>query len=173
MRQVAEADRVRMLMKSLGAAATREASVYFTGGATAVLMGWRPTTIDVDLAIIPESDELLRAVPEIKEKLKINVELASPAHFLPELPEWRERSVSIGRERKVSFFHYDFYSQALAKIERGHSQDREDVQAMLDTGLVERERLVQLFESIVPQLYRFPAVNPESLRNALDRAIAP
>ena len=172
MRHVAEADRVRQLMKMLGAAATREASVYFTGGATAVLMGWRPTTIDVDLAIIPESDELLRAVPEIKEKLKINVELASPAHFLPELPEWRERSVSIGREGKVSFFHYDFYSQALAKIERGHSQDREDVQAMLDTGLVERERLVQLFESIVPQLYRFPAVNPESLRTALDRAIA-
>ena len=172
MRHVAEADRVRQLMRMLGAAATREASVYFTGGATAVLMGWRPTTIDVDFAIIPESDDLLRAVPEIKEKLKINVELASPAHFLPELPEWRERSVSIGREGRVSFFHYDFYSQALAKIERGHSQDREDVQAMLDTGLVARERLVQLFESILPQLYRFPAVNPASLRIALDRAIA-
>lgn len=172
MRHVAEADRIRQLMRMLGAAATHEASVYFTGGATAVLMGWRPTTIDVDLAIIPDSDELLRALPEIKEKLKINIELASPAHFLPELPEWSERSPSIGREGKVSFFHYDLYSQALAKIERGHSQDREDVKAMLAAGLVQPDRLVQLFEAIEPQLYRFPAVNPASLRSALDRMIA-
>lgn len=171
MREVTGRDRVLQLMRMLGAAARHEASVYFTGGASAVLMGWRPATIDVDLAIIPDSDELLRALPEIKEKLHINIELASPAHFLPELPEWQERSMSIGREGTVSFLHYDFYSQALSKIERGHAQDRTDVKAMLDNGLVSPARLLQLFEAIVPQLYRYPAVDPPSLRRAVESVV--
>jgi hypothetical protein len=31
----------------------------------------------------PESDELLRAIPKLKETLNINVELASPDQFMP------------------------------------------------------------------------------------------
>lgn len=61
----------------------------------------------------------------------------------------------------VSFYHYDFYAQALAKIERGHSQDRADVRSMLDGGLVVRERLMEFFETMVPMLYRYPAVAPK------------
>jgi hypothetical protein len=30
--------------------------IYFTGGATAVLYGWRASTIDVDLKIVPDRD---------------------------------------------------------------------------------------------------------------------
>jgi hypothetical protein len=73
----------------------------------------------------------------------------------------------------VSFYHYDFYSQALAKIERGHTQDGADVGHMLNTGLVRPGRLRELFEAIVPRLYRYPAIDPPSLRRALDRALAP
>jgi hypothetical protein len=46
--------------------------------ATAVLLGWRGTTIDVDFVMRPEDDALLRAIPALKEELQINVELASP-----------------------------------------------------------------------------------------------
>ena len=68
MRQLATAQRVRAFMRSLGAAARTDALVYLTGGATAVLLGWRETTIDVDIAaVVPESDELLRALPRIKD----------------------------------------------------------------------------------------------------------
>jgi hypothetical protein len=34
--------------------------IYLTGGSTAVIEGWRATTIDVDLRFEPEQDELLR-----------------------------------------------------------------------------------------------------------------
>jgi hypothetical protein len=71
--------------------------VYLTGGATAVLLGWRETTIDADITIVPESDRLLRARPALKEQLRINVELASPAHFIPELPGWAEREPELYR----------------------------------------------------------------------------
>jgi uncharacterized nucleotidyltransferase DUF6036 len=159
-------------MAALGEAAHDETRVYLTGGASAVLQGWRSTTLDVDIEIVPDRDELLRALPELKERLEINVELAAPSHFIPALPGWAERSVFIAREGRVQFYHYDFYSQALAKIERGHSQDRADVATMLEAGVVVPSTLRRLFEEIVPALYRYPAVDPAAFRRALDSALA-
>ncbi len=65
--------------------------------ASAVLLGFRASTVDIDLKLIPDSDELLRAIPKLKEELQVNVELASPDQFIPPLPEWRERSRFIRR----------------------------------------------------------------------------
>ena len=171
MRRLAEADRIRRFMQSLAASTREETLVYFTGGVSAVLMGWRAATIDVDVAFVPDRDEVLRALPGLKEELELNVELARPSDFIPELPGWGERSVFIERAGALSFYHYDFYSQALAKIERGHGQDRADVEAMLGSGLVRPGRLRELFEAIVPLLHRYPAIDPESLRRALGEAL--
>lgn len=172
MRQVADAGRIRQLMGALGTHAQQETHIYFTGGATAVLIGWRATTIDVDLKVVPETDRLLQTIPSLKEQLAINVELASPADFIPELSGWEERSVSIVREGHVSFYHYDLYAQALAKIERGHTQDRDDVQHMLRRGLVEPAMVRQYFEMIEPLLFRYPAIDPPSFRQALDEMLS-
>ena len=172
MRQLAEVSRIQEFMKRLGAAARQDARVYFTGGVSAVLIGWRPTTIDIDMSIVPDRDDLLRAIPALKESLNINVELAAPSHFLPELPGWEDRSPFIAREGLVSFHHYDFYAQALAKIERAHAQDSSDVQAMIASGLVEADRLRDLHARIEPELYRYPAVDPKTLRRAIDAALA-
>ncbi|MGH2371856.1 MAG: DUF6036 family nucleotidyltransferase [bacterium] len=133
-----------------------------------MLLGWRPTTIDVDIKIIPESDELLRAIPRIKESLSINVELASPADFIPVPPGWEERSRFIAHEGSAAFYHFDLYAQALAKVERGHAQDAEDVRTMLQLGLIEPDRALQYFEAIEQELYRFPAIDPPSLRKAVE-----
>jgi len=148
-------------MRGLAREASVEGRVYITGGATAVLLGWRESTLDVDIKIIPEHDRLLRSIPELKESLQINVELASPDDFIPPLPGWEARSAFITREGKVSYHHYDFYAQALAKIERDHRIDRLDVRQMIELGLVKREELLALFESIRPDLYRYPAISAE------------
>lgn len=52
------------MMAALGRKAKSAARVYFTGGATAVLAGWRGSTVDVDLKFEPESDALLGAPAE-------------------------------------------------------------------------------------------------------------
>ena len=70
----------------------------------------------------------------------------------------------MGREGKLGFHHFDPYSQALSKLERGHERDLRDVRAMLDRGLIEQQRLEVLFDEIEPQLYRFPAIDPPSFR---------
>ena len=171
MRRPVDGARVRDLMRALGSAADAPGRVYFTGGATAVLEGWRESTVDVDLKWMPDLDALYRALPTLKEELEINLELAAPSDFIPEVPGWEERSRFIAQEGRLSFFHYDHYAQVLAKIERGHERDLADVQAMLDRGLVDRTRLKELFEAIAPQLYRFPAIDPRSFRAAVERAV--
>ena len=165
--------RLQELMRALARGVRDEGRVYLTGGASAVLLGWRDSTLDVDLKLIPDSGELLRAIAALKESLHINIELASPDDFIPPLPGWQERSRFIAREGTLSFHHYDFYAQALAKIERGHHVDRADVQQMLASGLVERERLVALFDAIEPELYRYPAIDPPTFRRALRAALQP
>jgi hypothetical protein len=155
-------------MRSVGRAADRPGRAYLTGGATAVLEGWRSTTIDVDIVFQPESDALLRALPALKEELELNVELVSPAHFIPEVPGWDARSPFVAQEGSLAFHHYDFYAQALSKIERGHAQDVSDVREMLARGHVERKRLAELFEAIQPGLFRYPAIDPAAFRRGVE-----
>jgi len=164
MRKLADVERVTLFMQVLGGATDEPARVYFTGGATAVLLGWRATTIDVDIWPVPDSDALLRALPELKERLEINVELASPANFIPELPGWEARSRFVAQENKLSFLHYDLYSQALAKIERSHAQDVSDVQEMLRRSLIEPQIAWGFFQDIERRLYRYPAIDPPAFR---------
>jgi hypothetical protein len=158
-------------MSRLGRAVCGDARAYLVGGATAVLLGWRESTIDVDLKIVPERDDFFRALPELKEELRLNIELASPDQFIPPLPGWEERSLPIGREGAVEWFHYDPYAQALAKIERGHERDREDVRKMLAQGFVEPSLLRELFARIEPDLIRYPALDPPSFRAKLEEAL--
>jgi hypothetical protein len=136
-----------------------------------VFEGWRPTTVDVDLLIEPESDVVMRRLAELKEGLSINVETASPLDFLPELPGWRERSRSRFRAGNLEVFDFDIYSQALSKIERGLDLDLADVRAMLDRGLIDPDRLRELHAEIEPELFRFPAVDAGALRNKLERSL--
>jgi hypothetical protein len=171
MRALADSDRIHQFMRALGAEGTAAARVYFTGGATAVLHGWRDSTIDVDIRIVPEHDALFRAIPRLKDHLHINVELASPDQFIPVKDGWEERSPFVAREGRVSFHHFDLVAQALSKIERGHTQDMEDVREMFARGLVDRDGLLAYFEAIAPALYRYPALDPGSFRQAVLEAV--
>lgn len=170
MRRLVDIQRLRRLLEALGNAARAEGRVYLTGGASAVLLQWRPSTIDVDLKFEPERDEVLRAIPELKDALEVNIELASPGDFIPELAGWRDRSPFIAREGMLFFHHYDFYSQALSKLERRHARDVDDVAQMHARGLIDGKRLQDFFAEIEPQLYRYPAIDPRSFRAAVHEA---
>ena len=139
-------------MRVLGRAADADGACYFTGGATAVLLGWRRTTIDVDIRLEPESETLLRAIPRIKDDLQVNVELASPGDFIPLPTGWESRSIFVAREGRLAFHHFDPYAQALAKLERAHVQDLDDAEAMLERGLVDRGAALAYFGQIEPEL---------------------
>jgi hypothetical protein len=171
-RELADAERIATLLRELGREADAEGVAYLTGGATAVLYGWRSSTIDVDIKFSPERDELFRSVAALKDRLRLNVELASPADFIPVRRDWEERSPFITREGPLSFHHFDLCAQALAKIERNHEQDRKDVAAFLARGLVTREELAAYFDAIAPEIYRYPALDEPSFRRRVAETLA-
>ena len=124
MRSVASAEKIIALMDALGREVTGSGRIYLTGGATALLHGWR------------------------------------------------DRSPHIAQHGRLEFFHYDLYSQALAKLERGHARDLADVQAMLERQLIAPAQLWELFLAVELLLIRFPGITAALFRESVARFCA-
>jgi hypothetical protein len=168
MREPVDVEKLKTFMVAMGRQTKGPGTIYLTGGATALLHGWRPMTVDVDIKADPEPSGYFESIATIKDELSVNVELASPSDFIPELPDWRERCLFIARHGQLDFYHYDPFSQALSKLERGHSRDLSDVEAMLHNGLIEKNLIMALFARIEPALIRYPALDPKSFRNTVE-----
>lgn len=65
MREAVDRARIEQVMQALAAAADRPVRVYFAGGATAVLMGWRASTVDIDFVAVPDTGAMMHAIPAI------------------------------------------------------------------------------------------------------------
>jgi hypothetical protein len=81
----------------------------------------------------------------------------------------RHVGASVG---KLQFYHYDLELQALAKLERGHSQDLEDVTNLIRTGNVTTQELRRKFKEVEPNLIRYSAVNIEKFKTNLENFLA-
>jgi hypothetical protein len=171
MRSNVDPQKIEQLMKALGREARGSGSIYFTGGASALLIGWRSSTVDIDIRLDPEPPGIFQAIAKLKQELDINIELASPQDFLPQLPGWRDRSIFIGRQGQISFYHYDFTAQALSKLSRGYNRDIDDVRAMYKQKLFTLEKLRDSFNAIESELIRFPSLNPALLRSRVEQFI--
>ncbi|MEO8196300.1 MAG: DUF6036 family nucleotidyltransferase [Thermoanaerobaculia bacterium] len=172
MRRLVDRANLDALLRELGRHAEAPTRLFLVGGSSALLHGWRSSTIDVDIRIEPDSGAVARAIPQVKERLAMSIELASPLDFLPPLPGWRDRCRFLRQEGKLAIFEFDFYSQALAKIERGFETDLADVRSMIGEGLVEPKQLQSLFSEIAGEFFRFPAVDVRALAADLARAMA-
>lgn len=168
MRPPVDLSRLNDFMAAMGRKTKGSGRIYLTGGATALLHGWRPMTVDVDLKADPEPAGFFEAIATLKNELSVNIELASPSDFIPELPNWRERCIFITRHGLLDFYHYDPYSQALSKLERGHTRDHADVEAMLRDGLIRKDLLLELFLGIEPMLLRYPSLDPLSFHDIVE-----
>ena len=157
---------IREFLEALGREFHGCAQVYLVGGATLVYEGLRPTTLDIDLSLAVDSAQhgrLIEAIRSLKQRLQLIIEEASPADFIPLPSGAQDRRIWIGKFGDVDAFHFDSYSFALGKIDRGQEKDFEDVDGLLDAGRIELERLRQYYEEILPRCGR------ESLRQDPDR----
>ena len=74
MRAEVTADKLRRFLEALGQRAKGPGSVYLTGGAVALLEGWRATTVDVDLKLDPEPEGAFEIIAVLKDELDLNVD---------------------------------------------------------------------------------------------------
>ncbi len=169
MRPPVDIVRLNDFMTAMGRKTKGPGRIYLTGGATALLHGWRPMTVDVGIKADPEPSGFFESIASIKDELSLNIELASPSDFIPELPEWRGRSLFIARHGLIDFYHYDPFSQALSKLERGHPRDLADVEAMLRDELIRKDLLLKWFLKIEPMLIRYPSLDPKSFRDIVEK----
>jgi len=173
-RRQSDAALVRRFMAVVGSRVPVEATVYLTGEATAVLHGWRPTTDDVDIKVVADDeDSVLRALRPLADEIAMNLEFASPDQFIPVKHGWEDRSPFIERRGRVTFRHFEYPAQALAKVHRLVAHDREDVLAMVERGLVDAAVVWAYYHAIQADLFRYPGVREDRLEVHLREVLGP
>jgi len=154
-RQSVDRARIEEFLKHLGKRFRKPGRVYLVGGTTLVFEGLREQTLDIDVVLgVAASDhgEIIQAVRELKDTLSVNVKEASPGDFIPLPSGYENRHIFVGRFGMLDVLHFDLYSTALSKIERGRMQDFDDVLALLRAGRLEWNALVDCFKEILPQM---------------------
>jgi hypothetical protein len=162
-------DALRELMEELARTAPVDESfrVYIVGGGTAVLAGWRASTLDADL--YADREEVFRDIQEIKERLRLNIEFARPEQFVPALAGTVDRHLFIDRVGNIDFFHYDPYAQLLSKIVRGFRKDLLDADGFVKSRMVEPARFLELVRGIPESAYaRYPNLSRDSVLEAVE-----
>lgn len=168
MRNNIHSEEVEVFFEQIARKATGPGTIYITGGACAVLLGWRESTMDIDIKLLPEPAGIFQAIQDIKNSLHMNIELAAPDDFVPFLPGWQGRSLYICTKNRVDFYHYDFYGQALAKIERSHERDMIDVKAMLQNNYIEKNKFLQLIDAIKDDFIRYPTLDVQVIKKRVE-----
>jgi hypothetical protein len=169
MRAKATRDRIESLMEELARRAPRKGSyrVYFVGGGTAVYLGWRPSSIDVDL--YSDRDAVFRDIQKVKELLGINIEFARPEDFVPPLRGSASRHVFIQTIGAVSYYHYDPYAQCFSKIARGFARDLDDALEFIRSEMVDPKKLRSLVAAIPDTAYaKYPALSRRGIEAAVE-----
>ena len=147
--------RIEQFLTALGSRFKRAGRVYLVGGTTLVWEGLRAQTIDIDLTydvLSEDAGDFAQVIQVLKRELDINVEEASPGDFIPLPAGYRERSLFIGRYGLLDVFHFDLYSTALSKIERGREEDLSDVLILLKDGRIDMDQLGANFKEILPRV---------------------
>ena len=154
MRQRTDRQRIELFLQRLGRVFTKPGRLYLVGGTTMVYEGLRQQTLDIDISFEVANEDhsaFVAAVRGLKESLSLNIEEASPADFIPLPSGYKERSQFIGRYEQLDVFHYDLYSTALSKIERGTESDFADVLLLLQSGRLDLSKLSESFDEIMPR----------------------
>ena len=173
MRNEITRERLQLLMKELGRSAPRGDTfrICFVGGGTAVYLGWRRSSIDVDL--YSDQEVVFENIQRIKERLNINIEFARPEDFVPPLEGTEDRHVFIEKVGAITFYHYDPYAQTLSKIVRGFERDLEDAREYMGSGMVDPQRFRSLVTAIPDSAYaKYPSLSRRGLENAVEAFLA-
>lgn len=156
MRQSVGQQEIEQFLVQIGR--TRRAGrLYLVGGAALVHRGIRPgRTLDIDIQITVDPANLADQIAQLKQRLNMNIEFASPGDFMPLPTQWEARSQFIKRYGQVDVFYFDWYSLALSKTQRASQQDIIDAQLLARQGFIDVAELDRLYQDVLNKIGQPP-----------------
>lgn len=154
MRQPINSERLNQFLNVLGKEVNFPCKIYLVGGTSLIVFGLREQTVDIDLSLEVDNKyhaKLIQTIRHLKEELDMNIEEASPGDFIPLPSGWEERCSYVGQFGTITVYHFDLYSTALSKIERGSEIDFEDVKSLIQSGKIEWKKLIAFYQEILPR----------------------
>ncbi len=156
MRQDVDSQGIERFLQELGRMVRTSGRIYLARGAALVhgqVRGVGASTTDIDLKLdVDDENEVETAIRQLKTRLGINVELASPADFIPLPAAWERMSRFVGRYGALDVFYFDYVTLALAKIDRASGRDIMDVELLVRNGLIQQAKLEAALNEILPLL---------------------
>jgi hypothetical protein len=158
MRPNVDKRQIENFLKNLGRTFRKPGRLYLVGGAALVHAGLRSgSTQDIAVEVrAAAEDEMVNAIRQLKETLKINIEFASPGDFIPLPGQWEMNAKYIARYGTIDVFYFDFYSIALSKIQRGSTRDINDVKLLLLQKIIILQDLYTAYNEILPHVGKRP-----------------
>lgn len=142
-------------LQRLGKCYRHAGVLYLVGGSSLLLVAAKQSTADIDLKIeIPNEHhtEFMRCLRQLSLEMRLPIEQASPDEFLPLPLGYQDRRRYIGRYGGLEVFHFDFYSVALGKLQRGNDKDYADVISMVKLGVIDQPSLEGYFQEVLPKV---------------------
>jgi hypothetical protein len=145
---------LKLFLQRLGERCSRPATLYLLGGSALCFLGSPRVTLDIDYIVEVAEENTARfqgLLSELAAEMHLDLEDVPLAEFIPLPPEAWERRQIVEQFDQLAVYIFDPYSIALSKIARGFEADIEDVVFMLDEGVIEFDKLENLFEHILPK----------------------
>jgi hypothetical protein len=145
-------------LQHLGKSYQHTGTIYLVGGSSLLLVTSKASTFDIDLQFsipVEYHAEFIECIHRISREMQIPIEQASPDEFIPLPAGYENRHRYIGRYGNLEVFHFDFYSVALGKLNRGTEKDFSDIAQMIQAGVIRLPELETYFQEILPKLDSF------------------
>ncbi len=172
MRQRTDQARLTRFLNALGGRMRRPVRLYLVGGSVLIDLGFRESTLDIDYVADADDPavlaELEQAVRALKDELDVNVELASPADFLPIPPSVLGRSRFVGQYGQLSVYYYHLPSLVIAKAARGLEQDMADAEWLISSGEVAWSDIEATWHEVIASPTGWMRHEPAAVEQRLD-----
>ena len=142
---------IQHFFQQLGRLRGVQGKIYICGGAALVHAGIRQsTTQDIDILLIPDSFD--QQIAQFARQQHVTLEFASPGDFIPLPAQWQRHCRYVGKFGGLEVYYFDFLSSALAKIERATQRDIQDVQELVQQGVIHLHELDAAYQEIIVQM---------------------
>jgi hypothetical protein len=156
---------IERFLRTLGQLYRKPGRLYIAGGAALVHAGISARrTLDIDVDV--SDGDMLLVIDQLKQRLHLNIEIASPKDFMPVSSQWEALSQYVSRYGSVDVFYFDFYSIALSKIDRATTRDLQDVQLLVQHHIIDLATFDDAFHDVMQQVQtaqgrmRYPRFDP-------------